>query len=118
MDYDRDKVDEMVLALLWLKPAGDGRAWKGHDWEAWCLRFASFVWTLTWVREGPNASARLAQKKGEPGAPGNVDQLEGVQHLQKTQTGRGGYRISDQKSKQNIDNANKKIRRLADVEDQ
>jgi hypothetical protein len=71
MDYDRDKVDEMVLALLWLTPAGDGRAWKGHDWEAWCLRFASFVWTLTWVREGPNASARLAQKKGEPGAPGS-----------------------------------------------
>ena len=28
MDYDRDKVDEMVLALLWLTPAGDGRAWK------------------------------------------------------------------------------------------
>ena len=34
MDYDRDKVDEMGLALLWLTPAGDGRAWKGHDWEA------------------------------------------------------------------------------------
>ena len=34
MDYDRDKVDEMVLALLWLTPAGDGRVWKGHDWEA------------------------------------------------------------------------------------
>jgi hypothetical protein len=34
MDYDRDKVDEMVLALLWLTPAGDGRAWKSHNWEA------------------------------------------------------------------------------------
>ena len=34
MEYDRDKVDEMVLALLWLTPSGDGRAWKGHDWEA------------------------------------------------------------------------------------
>jgi len=34
MDYDEDKVDEMVLALLWLTPAGDGRAWKGHDWDA------------------------------------------------------------------------------------
>ena len=33
MEYDRDKVDEMVLALLWLTPAGDGRAWKGHDWD-------------------------------------------------------------------------------------
>lgn len=34
MDYDRDKVDEMVLALLWLTQTGEGRAWKSHDWEA------------------------------------------------------------------------------------
>jgi hypothetical protein len=37
MDYDRERVDEMVLALLWLttfrkEPAA--RAWKGHDWDA------------------------------------------------------------------------------------
>jgi hypothetical protein len=24
----------MVLALLWLAQAGDGRAWKSHDWDA------------------------------------------------------------------------------------
>jgi hypothetical protein len=37
MDYDRDKVDEMVLALLTLTMMKDDsgvRAWKGHDWEA------------------------------------------------------------------------------------
>jgi hypothetical protein len=37
MNYDRDKVDEMVLALLALTMMKDGsevRAWKGHDWEA------------------------------------------------------------------------------------
>jgi hypothetical protein len=37
MDYDRNKVDEMVLALLALTMMKDGsavRAWKGHDWEA------------------------------------------------------------------------------------
>jgi len=34
MDYDRDKVDETVLALLWLAQAGDNRAWKSHDWDA------------------------------------------------------------------------------------
>jgi Domain of unknown function (DUF6429) len=34
MDYDRDKVDEMVLALLWLTLSAEGRAWKGLDWEA------------------------------------------------------------------------------------
>jgi hypothetical protein len=37
MDYDRDKVDEMTLALLWLTsfkgPAGV-RACKGQDWDA------------------------------------------------------------------------------------
>jgi len=34
MDYDQDKVDEMVLALLWLTQTSDGRAWKGQDWDA------------------------------------------------------------------------------------
>jgi hypothetical protein len=34
MEYDRDKVDEIVLALLWLTPAGDHREWKSHDWDA------------------------------------------------------------------------------------
>jgi hypothetical protein len=34
VEYDREKVDEMVLALLWLTQAGDGRAWKSHDWDA------------------------------------------------------------------------------------
>lgn len=34
MEYDPDKVDEMVLPLLWLTLAGDGRTWKGHDWDA------------------------------------------------------------------------------------
>lgn len=35
MDYDKEKVDEITLALLWLTsfkdPAGT-RAWKGQDW--------------------------------------------------------------------------------------
>ena len=26
--------DEMVLALLFLTLHGEGRAWKGHDWDA------------------------------------------------------------------------------------
>ena len=37
MDYDTDKVDEAVLALLHLTSFGDKygtRAWKGHDWDA------------------------------------------------------------------------------------
>ena len=34
MNYDPDKVDEMVLALLWLTRTSEGRSWKGHDWDA------------------------------------------------------------------------------------
>ena len=34
MEYDHNKVDDVVLALLWLTQAGNGRAWKSHDWDA------------------------------------------------------------------------------------
>lgn len=37
MDYDEDKVDDVVLALLYLTCFKHGpilRAWKGQDWEA------------------------------------------------------------------------------------
>jgi hypothetical protein len=37
MDYDKDKVDEMTLALLYLVSTKDktgARAWKGFDWAA------------------------------------------------------------------------------------
>jgi len=36
MEYDKDKVDEMVLALLYLTIFSDKpvmRAWKGFDWD-------------------------------------------------------------------------------------
>ena len=36
MDFDREKVDDMTLALLWLTSFKEGecvRAWKGHDWD-------------------------------------------------------------------------------------
>jgi hypothetical protein len=37
MDYDRNKVDDAVLALLYLTFLGDQnvvRAWKSFDWDA------------------------------------------------------------------------------------
>ncbi|HEY3627743.1 MAG TPA: DUF6429 family protein [Terracidiphilus sp.] len=34
MEFDNDKIDDMVLALLWLTEHDDGRTWKGHDWDA------------------------------------------------------------------------------------
>src|SRR3989304_7394695 len=36
MEYDKDKIDEMTLALLFLvtwKEHGGARAWKGFDWD-------------------------------------------------------------------------------------
>ena len=36
MEYDKDKVDEMTLALLYLvmwQEHGYSRAWKGFEWE-------------------------------------------------------------------------------------
>ena len=34
MEYDWDKVDEAVLALLSLGLHDEFRAWKGFDWDA------------------------------------------------------------------------------------
>ena len=34
MDYNPDKVDEAVLALLYLTVHDGARAWKSFDWEA------------------------------------------------------------------------------------
>jgi hypothetical protein len=34
VDFDEDKINERVLALLFLTLHGHGRAWKGHDWGA------------------------------------------------------------------------------------
>ncbi len=34
MEIDRDKIDDTILALLYLTLDRDGRAWKGFDWEA------------------------------------------------------------------------------------
>jgi hypothetical protein len=34
MDLDTDKIDDAVLALLYLGRHDGARAWKGFDWEA------------------------------------------------------------------------------------
>src|SRR5271166_3911700 len=34
VDIDNDKIDEAVLALLYLTLHDRFRAWKGHDWDA------------------------------------------------------------------------------------
>ena len=32
-EIDNDKIDDTVLALLWLTMCGENRSWKGHDWD-------------------------------------------------------------------------------------
>jgi hypothetical protein len=34
MDIDTDRIDDAVLALLWLGLHDEGRAWKSFDWAA------------------------------------------------------------------------------------
>jgi hypothetical protein len=34
MGTERDRIDEAVLALLWLNLDATGIAWKGFDWQA------------------------------------------------------------------------------------
>ena len=34
MEIDTDKIDDAVLALLWLTLHDERRAWKGLDWDA------------------------------------------------------------------------------------
>jgi hypothetical protein len=33
MEIDKDKIDEAVLALLWLTLHDERRAWKNFDWD-------------------------------------------------------------------------------------
>jgi hypothetical protein len=33
MEYDQEKIDEVVLALLYLTLLDEVRVWKGHDWD-------------------------------------------------------------------------------------
>ncbi|HRK95234.1 MAG TPA: DUF6429 family protein [Rhodospirillales bacterium] len=34
MEIDTDKIDDAILALLWLTLHDGCRAWKGFDWDA------------------------------------------------------------------------------------
>jgi hypothetical protein len=34
MEYDQDKVDNVILALMYLTLHDGNRAWKGFDWDS------------------------------------------------------------------------------------
>lgn len=70
MDYDESKVDEVVLALLWLTLHDECRAWKGHDWDAldrlhakgYILNPATAAKSVALTNEGMRLSEELFEK--------------------------------------------------------
>ena len=70
MDYDPDKVDEAVLALLYLTLHDGVRAWKSFDWEAMNrLHEKGYISdpvgkakSVVFTEEGLKASERLFKK--------------------------------------------------------
>lgn len=67
---DWDKVDETALALLSLALGGDGRAWKGLDWEVmnrlhekgWISDPKSKAKSVMFSKEGEEAADRFMEK--------------------------------------------------------
>ncbi len=68
-DFDRDKVDEVVLALMQLTLHDSYRAWKGFDWETldrlyekgWIENPRSKAKSVVLTEEGLANSAHLFQ---------------------------------------------------------
>jgi hypothetical protein len=68
-DIDRDKVDEIVLALLQLTLHDSDRAWKGFDWDTldrlyekgWIENPKSKAKSVVLTEEGLANSSRLFQ---------------------------------------------------------
>ena len=64
---DEDRIDEAVLALLWLTLHDGARAWKGHDWDAldrlhrkgFILNPASKAKSVVLTEEGLHEAERL-----------------------------------------------------------
>lgn len=75
MDIDTDKIDEAVLALLYLTVHDGNRAWKSFDWECTARlhekgfidnpanKAKSFVLTAEGLRESENLFRKLFVKR-------------------------------------------------------
>lgn len=70
MEYDEEKIDNAVLALLFLTLHEGDRAWKGHDWDAmdrlhakgYILNPASKAKSVVLTDEGLRRSKELFEK--------------------------------------------------------
>ena len=68
-DYDYEKVDEIVMALMYLTLHDRNRAWKGFDWETldrlyekgWIANPIGKARSVLLTEEGLAQSARLFQ---------------------------------------------------------
>jgi hypothetical protein len=79
MELDTNKIDEAVLALLYLGLHGGARAWKGFDWDAMDrLHQRGFITdprgkakSVVFTEEGLERARRLLGKLfGKRAAPG------------------------------------------------
>jgi Domain of unknown function (DUF6429) len=69
-EYDENKIDEMVLALLYLTLHDGNRAWKGHDWNAldrlhakgYISKPATSAKSVVLTDKGMQSSERLFEK--------------------------------------------------------
>jgi hypothetical protein len=69
-DYDREKVDEIVLALMYLTLHDSSRAWKSFDWDTldrlyekgWIDNPRSKAKSVLLTEEGLARSVRLFQQ--------------------------------------------------------
>ena len=70
MDLDLDRIDDAVLALLYLGLHDGARAWKGFDWDAMDRLYekghisnpAGKAKSVVFTEEGLAASARLLEE--------------------------------------------------------
>ena len=70
-DYDRDKVDDTVLALMYLTLHDYYRTWKGFDWDTldrlhekgWISNPRSKAKSVVFTEEGLARSARLFEQQ-------------------------------------------------------
>jgi hypothetical protein len=69
-EYDQEKIDEIVLALLSLTLHDGDRAWKGFDWETlnrlyeqgWIENPRNKAKSVQFTEEGLDRSLRLFKK--------------------------------------------------------
>ena len=83
MEIDNDRVDEAVLALLYLTLHDDVRAWKSFDWDAMnrlhqqgyignpAGKAKSVVLTEEGLREAERLCERLFSKRQDPSGQGS-----------------------------------------------